>query len=519
MDQEVEKHRQGHKSYKRFIGTILNQIPPYVEQYPPDDQKLLNDFFDVLRRYKEAEYNRRKLEEDFEKFRKNVLKRKQYLTLPFLWFVGTFLRHARVILNISEFHPDPFYKYITKQLRGNTDILGVYQLVYKNIPLSNLAWETLQYESNNRLYSLSKEQFQIIRILYTNIAELGVYTLNSLEVKAVILNQVEFPKNVKPSDELNRFFTLIDAKWIVHFYSPAFGLERLFCLFQLQDPTILHDVIDFNDPGNTVLTYSDVFRARDLPNTYIGNLLIPNQNLDQLKRYLQHCENQGYFILKALKRITTTRISASLDHYHVNKGWIELSPTKMRRLTSFINSKHPKKTQNEDNSLFISHPFNQSWHFDQHPLSTNIIRLYCKIPDVYSFSELRSISDQDSTTLSRSEIGLLKLLYNNKIIYIGFVPWQLVYEFSLDLYWIILPKISLFRLKQYLKLVPYNEIHYTENSIYILARLTPKLVHWIKNDLSWTVIPITLVHERPDLQFSWFNSETLQWNTPDVLLG
>ncbi len=510
--------RPGRESFKRFIKTIIEQLSPHIEMYPPADQNLLMDFLSVLQHYEEADYNRNKLSQRFEEYNKKVLGTDQYLQTAFLWFTFNYFWNAIPLLNISKFHGDLLYEYLVKHLRGSPTTPGVYGLVRGNIPLSDLAWEQLQYESNKLLIPLTENQLRIINSVYSCIEETGVYALDPHKLRSMIVKRVDFPKNIKPSDELNRFFIRMEGRWSFRFFSPALGLDRLIFNVQLQESTSLEDIIDFQNPENTVLCVSDIYSARNLPNTYFGNLLVPTQDIEQLESHLQQRENQGELILNKLLRITTTRTSVSLNHYQANSGWFRLSPTKMRRLTSLLKSKHPKKRQMKSYSLFLSSSFNDHWFYDQHPLSIEIIKLYSRIPDdfTYPYLPLRS-NAQDSTALTRAEIGLLKQLICNKVVYIEFVPWRVVYEFSLDIYCILLPKIPLFQLKRFLLLIPYSEIHYTENNICILARLTPKLVRWIENDLNWTVISIIRIHQRQNLDFNWFDLVKLQWKTPNVL--
>lgn len=73
------------------------------------------------------------------------------------------------------------------------------------------------------------------------------------------------------------------------------------------------------------------------------------------------------------------------------------------------------------------------------------------------------------------------------------------------------------KLQQFLILIPFSQIYFTENLIHIRARLTPKLVHWIEEDLEWTIFPIIRKQYRLDLEFIWFDSELLQWRTPGIL--
>ena len=140
---------------------------------------------------------------------------------------------------------------------------------------------------------------------------------------------------------------------------------------------------------------------------------------------------------------------------------------------------------------------------------------------IYSFSNLplRLSDNQNSYSLTRAEIGLLKQLYYNQVVQIGFMPVRLVYEFSLDLYCVILPKIPLFQLKCFLDLIPYSEIYFTEKSIYVWARLTPKLVQWIESDLNWPVIPIRRIMYPQILKSNYYDPLKLQWRTPYILEG
>lgn len=509
--------RPGRESFKRFVKTILEQLPTHVEQYPPPDHLLLMEFLSVLQHYEEADNQRNKLSQRFEEYNSKLLGTDQYLQTPFLWFTYNYFWNANLLLNISKFHADLFYEYLAKHLRGSSTTPGVYKLVREKIPLSDLTWEQLQYESNKLLIPLTENQLQILNSIYSSIAEIGVYSLDSRELRSEIVKQTRFPKNSKPSTELNRFFTRMDARWFLHFFSPAFGLEHMFIQLQLHESTSLENIIDFNDAANTVLTFSDVYRARNLFNTFIMYLLVPTHEINQLEKLFLYYKDEKLITIEELTYLTNTSISSSLNQYRTNSGWFELSASKMSKLTTFLKAKQPRTRQME-NSVFMTPTFNCGWTFRQHPLPTEIIKLYCKIPHefVYPNLPLRA-GNEDTVSLSRAEIGLLKQLYYNEAVRIGFVPWRLVYALSLDLYCIILPKIPSFQLQRFLDLIPYSEIYFSENSTYIRARLTPKLVNWIKNDLKWKVISLIREHDRDDLNFDQFNSKELQWKTPKVL--
>lgn len=211
------------------------------------------------------------------------------------------------MLNVSKFHVNLFNEYLVKHLRGSSDTPGVYGLISENIPLSNLAWEQLQYESNKLLVPLTENQLHIMNAVYSFIEETGVYALDPHKFRAAIVNRVSFPKNLKPSDELNRFLTRMDGRWSLHFSTSAFGFDRLVFHFQLRESALLEDLIEFQNPKNTVLSVSDVYIVKNLLNTYLGTLLVPTQEIGRLENYLQHCES-GIKIQKQIKTQETVNL-------------------------------------------------------------------------------------------------------------------------------------------------------------------------------------------------------------------
>ncbi|MFW9903171.1 MAG: hypothetical protein ACFFFH_02480 [Candidatus Thorarchaeota archaeon] len=513
--------RPGRESFKRFISTIVNLLPPHIEQYPESDQSLIWDFLSVVQNYEEADYQRNKLSKRFNDFNNKLSGTDKLLHTTFLWFAFTYFSNADRLLNISKFHADTFYEYLVKHLRGTATIPGVYGLIKENVPLTDLSWEELQYETNKLLIPLTNDQLQILKTVYQVIMKEGVHALDPRELKASIFDQVKFPRRFKLNKELSQFFSLIDSQWSYRFHSPAFGLKHVFCHFQLQNSTSLKEVIDFENPQNTVLGISDIFLDRNLPNNCIGLLRIPSQDFYPLKTHLQECERQGGIIIKKMEEITTRSYSGSLSYYRANTGWIDPSPTKMRRLVQLLQAKNLKKRQEADPSFFIPPPFNPKWNFRHHPLPTEIIKLFCNLsPHTYSFSNLPlQFSNKQGTFLTRGEVGLLKQLIYNQVVQIGFLSWRLVYEFSLDLYCIKLPNIPLFQLNYFLELIPFCDIYFTENNIFLWTRLKPKLVRWVKKEFNWPIIPIRRIIPYKKPEFSHFDPVNQQWITPELLQG
>lgn len=502
--------RRGRESFKRIIKTIIEQVSAYIGQYPPHDQLLLTEFFSILQYYEEADYQRRRLSHRLEEYNKRIEGTDKYLQTAFLWFVYTYFSNANLLLNISKFHAILFYEYLAKHLRGSNGTLGVYRLIREKTPLESLAWEQLQYESNKLLIPLTEDELQILNTVYSLIAETGVYILDPHKLRAAIVKRVSFPKKLKPTTELNRLFTRMDGRWYIRFVSPAFGLTRVFFQMELNESITLEDIIDFQNPDNMVLCVSDVYRARDAPNTYIGLLLAPTNNINSLENYFKNCEHQRDLTLKEFNKITVRSIHFSLTQYQANVGWIEPNSTEMGRVTQFLTR--------EDFANFIS-PKLSHWDFLQHPLPTKIIEFYCDIsPQNYIYSTL-PLTNQAPSSLTRDEIGLLKQICYNQAAEIAFIPWRLVYDFSLDLYCIVISKIAHPQLDRFQNLFPFSEIYFGENSIYFLTRMPRNLVNWIENELNWPVVPIIRKYTPSNLEFNWFDSNKLRWKTPSILGG
>ena len=511
--------RPGRESFKRFISTIVDLTPPHIKKYPPSDQLLLRNFLSILQHHDEADYHRKKLSQRFREYTDNLIGTDQYFQTPFLWFAVTYFLNANRLLNISKFHANTFYEYLVRHLRGNSTVTGVFRLIRENVSLMDLAWEQLQYESVKLIIPLTNDQLQILSIVYSTVMKEGVHALDSRRLRTLISNQVNFPKNVKLNEELTRFFSLIDGKWHFRFFDPAFGLDWVILQIQLPESSPLEDIIDFQTPKSTVISLSDVYIIRNLPNIYIGILRVPVQDFGHLKRYFQKCERQGSLILKIFDRITTRSFSGSLTHYRANSGWFEPNPSRMRRLTQLLMTQNPRVNLGLYSSLFIPPQFNSQWHFSDHPLPKEIINLYCNIsPRSYSYQNL-TLNNQELFSLTQADVGLLKQLFYNRVLQIRFVPWQLVDEFSLDLYCVLLPKIPNFQLNDFLNLIPYSDIFFGEESTYVWSRLTPKLVKWIENGLHWTIFPVIPKFIPLNLEFSFFDPSKFEWKTPQFLRG
>ncbi|MFW9903165.1 MAG: hypothetical protein ACFFFH_02450 [Candidatus Thorarchaeota archaeon] len=503
------------KTWKKFMKTILSQIPPYIAKYPPSDQIILNEFLSILQDYTvDTQETRNQLLERLEGFQPKYHNSEKYLTLPFLWFVESYFSNSAKLLSVASFHADNFYEYLVKQLRGYSDTEGVFQLLRRSTPLTDLKWEELQYACNKLSVPLRSEELHALETIHTMSLETGLSALDQKQIKINIFNWVKSPPLYK---KLENLFLRLDSRWFLRFYNPAFGLELLFFQFQLNESTSLQDVIDFHNSTNSTLCNSSVYWVRGFQNMYCGILVVPINSVNSLQNYLQKCHSQAKLVLHELTQIKTSHISVSLLLYQATKGWRTPTPTDWRRLVPMLKTKNPRKMRTKLTSYYLTHSFNEQYtdHLDR----SSLIHLFCKIPREFSFKELPLDQNNDQThvKLSKAELKLLEEMYERKIVQIGFLSNRLIYEFSLDIYWIKTPKVLLNQLSRLLAWIPYSRLYFTEKNIFIWAYLTSEFAHWLSTDLEWTVIPIIENHNPHRIKVDWYISEEQQWKTPHIL--
>jgi hypothetical protein len=172
--------------------------------------------------------------------------------------------------------------------------------------------------------------------------------------------------------------------------------------------------------------------------------------------------------------------------------------------------------ETKKNLHYFSPSFNEKWYFTQHQLPLELIRIYCNLSSSYSYNRLpfTSFSNREENSFTKETIGLLKQLNYNNNLNIDWIPLRLVYEFSLDYYWIITPKFPLPQLTRFLEILPYSVVHLAEDQIILFAYLTPQLAQWMSEDLNWEIHFISRLFSPVNLHYEWFNEDKMQWETP-----
>jgi hypothetical protein len=512
MQRKRKQRRQDSLAWKRLIETILAQVPNYIVKYSPEEQEILNEFLNVLKAYHVDEISSRKnFSTLLTEYIQEQREKNEYLEIPFLWFSVYYFDRARLLLSVADFFAEEFYGYLAKQLRS------FFQLVQKGTSLSNEdIWERLQYECSNIRVPLSAEELQILKSVYSFILENEFHALNPSRIKASIIKNISIPNL---SRRLANFFKLFETKWYLLFHPPAFGLERLYFHFQLSEKTSLAEIINFQNPQNTVLCSSDVYIIKGFSNSYIGTLSVPTRYFNPLENYLQQCVIEGKIILQELKRIKMLRRSASLALYRENHGWRSLSSTKWRYLTEKLKSTRSRRPRASLESFYVTPPFNLTWLYQHHSHPSQIIKLYCEVPEEFSFDELpnQPTKEQRHNTLTKTDIDLLKDLIRKRVVYIGFRSDQLWYEWALDAYWVKIPQITENQLNHLLQWLPFSELYYTHQEIQMRVRIPNDWVQRIKEDLNWVIMPIIRPHYPMNLRYNYYDDNTLQWLIPSVL--
>jgi hypothetical protein len=503
----IEKH-------KKMIQTIITRLNKIITQYSEKDQIIIKEFLNIVNYFEEAETNRKQLLEKMNTYKQKLYGTDLYLETPFLWFTETYIDMATVTLGTTDFHARSFYEYLVTYLRKNAVSPGVYALIRDKTPLNDPIWSKLQALSYKLIEPLTKDQIQIILRINQLIREKGIYSFDLKEIQSSLYEI--FPRYSAYKQQLESFFTLLRCQWILLFYSPAFGLDRVFTRFSLPNSNNLNEIINFKSKENSVLGMSDIYRILNAVSEFIGIFYVPINETKSFSNYLQYMESEEKIKLIDISGLQSIQRSTSLHSYHSNTGWRDFTIKEMKGLlTGEVTG---IQEISSDELFYLTPVFAKDWYYHQHSLPLEVIKLYSRIPSIYNFSNLPLTKTRPKSTknLSHGEKGLIKNLYDKRVIQMIFVPWRLVYEYSFDLYWVLIPKTSEKQLFSFLKTIPYAEIYSTENFIGVRGFLSPKLVKLINQITTWSIYPITFAHFPQSVNIDWYEEKKLQWKIPKI---
>jgi hypothetical protein len=283
----------------------------------------------------------------------------------------------------------------------------------------------------------------------------------------------------------------------------------------------LSEFLDLQDPRNLILRRSLVYQIRDRSNAikkFLGVLIIPAHQVRKICTYFQSCEKQGLIHIHELTPVLNIRISISLYLYQSKKGWRDTTLKEINNLTQQLrnfkkNSEIQPSRASSESTLYVTRLFNRNWNYLDHPQVHHAISLYCKARE---FNYMKFPFDRENNDFTIQDRNLLKWFYYNNVLQVSWELNRLINDFSMDYYIIRLPKLPFEHLSLFLKFVPFSQIFFTDNFIYLLTLLNKNQLHWIKN-LEWMVMPIIAYHFPTKIDLTWFDSELKRWKIPYIL--
>lgn len=495
--------------------TFIDQIPKYLSPYSLSERKQIVELLDLLRLCEsQADMARRKLSKRLETYCNQLRKGKDYYSTPFLWLAEIYFDNANLFLRVADFHAFNFYNFLVQIIRGINDLPGIFQLIREGTSLQDLKWEKLQYYVINSFkFPLTEEELITIKELYSYIYSAGIDGFSQKSITNHLKTKGMSERKYKDFIEL---LTLLDAGWNLFFYYPAFGLRYFYARFNVKKPCSLEEIIDFFDTTNTTLCHSRIYRIGELPNKFMGYLVVPEDKSGQLGKYFNQCERQNKLKLEEFVEIRDIYRSVSLSYYRACKGWPTLSSKEIKDLVQQLTVKHPRKLKKKPHALFHDTPYNHDWNYQQAQDPKQLIYLLCKLQQKFSYETLPINLETDEIVFSRSEIEILENLIQKKLCQPFFILDRIHYEYSIDVYSIRVPYMPMKQISRLLKVLPYTQLNIMENSIVIWTPLSSQDRKWIKEDLGWEPLHIIPYKRQQALDYDWFNPKTLQWNPPKI---
>lgn len=501
-------------SLKKFIKTVIDQLPPYIKQYPLDDQELLNEFRTILQKCEsQPDRARSLLIDELESFSQNIKRSDIYFNTAFLWFLVNYIENANLLLSVADYRAEMYHVYLVKHLRTNSDLKGAFQLIKEQVDLTDLRWELLQYACIEPP-ALTQVEYDILRVINRLVEKEGLRSLSPSLIRKYIRQEI----NSHIPKRLDRFFNPLQAEWILWFNTQSFGIEEYKFKILLTGYDTFSQLFDYNDPMNTILCRSAINIDKSSQKIYTGLLHVPDHLQREFLKYLQNLETIGNIIVHEYDKITDKKISTSYNLYEINNGWRNIKTSEWRSITNSFNNGDNSDDKLRIPSFFLSSPFNHQWNFRKHTNAERAIKIYGNIPDTFSFNTLPfGVIHSSSLPFTIREKAHLKELFNNRVVNVFFQTKRVHNAFSLDYYEIKFPRIPLENLKYLLSYLPICNLYFSESYIYIQTKLTPDIASSISHNLNAEATSLITINTPQPRTTDWFDFQNLQWKSPIVL--
>ncbi|NHJ00732.1 MAG: hypothetical protein EAX86_01265 [Candidatus Heimdallarchaeota archaeon] len=490
---------------KRFIQTILNQLPRYIEAYSVEEQVLLDYLLSILNKYQLADYKRDELSIILVENRNTFYNHPRYIQLPFLWFFVDFLRMANATLNTSTFHATDFYSFLLKGLRGEKGVLGIFKLLKKSTPLNELSWEALQYECNKLDIPLNQEELTLVKALYKLTYSSNLHNLSQSYLKSYLAG---YGKKSSRLRSFTNFFDLLELNCFLNYNPRAFGLSQVIFKGNLPpDKVAWTEIVNIQNTQNTTLLNSNMYLTND-NKSCIGILIIPSNTLKKLQGFLNTKTDLGLLENFETEEIKQSYYSGSLEYYNADQGWDYpqiISRTKKRGEREALSS--------ENSNFFITPPFNSKWTFQDYYQPAELITSLCELTQEIPLSKLL-VSDK----IILERFNFLDPTIKNQVLNLVISSTLLRSDFSLDYYWIRISKIEQEELSQLLRGFPLCKIYESKDSFHIWTQFTPEIAEIIRKEWNGEIYNTKTQYQPQNLRQEWFNKEELAWKIPVDLL-
>jgi len=501
----------------RFLSTILSQIPPLIPQYPSNEQEILTQFYELLAQNKVDTFKQREcFLESIETLTNEFHTLDRYIETPFLWFSVTFLLNAQRLLVEATFHADSFIQYLVRALRGDEEVLGVFQLLRQKISVNDTKWEKLQYFCNIDLSNpLSEKQMEIIKVLYSLVNKTPLQGMNQYHITKVIAEKVSVNSQFRG---LHHLFSRLDARWGVWMFPPVFELSLV--MFMIKTLKSDFDLNAFKLDCNYVMGMSNVFKLPEEENVFSGFVYVPKRLLNVLIDYFMEKENENKIEIICLEPVTSVQAGTSLALYLERIGWEnQLIP---KKFLDSVERRGVYKADTHSTSISCVTPNMKLGKFTYKKLDLpeQAIKLYIKMYSSVSFTNLPIglKGDLQTSAITQSDLALLSKFFAKKAAAPTFQLRNVLSEFSLDLFWIEIPPNSFNTSLTFLHWLPMSSLFTTtQDKMILVSQLTPNISNWIKNNLGWNIFSIQPYFRSKIMLDSFYNYQELKWATPEIL--
>ena len=490
----------------RYINLIVNQLPESFQEYNSLEQEILSDIIKPLQSISKVRYNRGNLAQEFANTRNKIINSKEYLSTPFYWFLDSFFDNAEITLRTSAFHADTFFDYLLQSLKGSDKTFGLFHLLRQGTPFADLKWEKLQYDCSKLRIPLINYQLEIIHFIYKLLETSPDLLLRKGKLKNLLLQSFNRPKL---SSELTKFFGLLNAKWNVWPNYQFFGLELFWVKIKISPKNSILDLIDFKDKKNQILTTSWIYSVRGTENEYVGVIFLPSSLESKFRSLLKIKTKMDEIIEYDIYKIISNQWSYSFSQYRSEFGWQEQTESEWNQLVRVLKSEKEPKRKKSINLSYLS-PIGEKQDYLDLKEPYEGIRIISN-PQIYTYNDLAT------NIMGTKDLTLLQALIKQNAILVDFFPIRLADEYSLDFYWLKIPKFSFYQLSRFLELLPSVFITYGKNEIFLQARLAKMTAKRIQNDLTWDIYHIIPSHLPFSRQLEMYDQKEGKWKIPHIL--